>query len=73
MGSFAMKWGVKLADRLRLPMYVEATLPGKRLYERWGFQVQEIMPFDARDYGAPSKAEHYCMVRAARAADEPVQ
>ncbi|THX23237.1 hypothetical protein D6D12_08540 [Aureobasidium pullulans] len=68
--SFAMKWGVDLADRLGLPIYVEATLPGRRLYERWGFEVQETMPFDARVFGAPSKAEHYCMVRPARKADE---
>ncbi|THW24783.1 hypothetical protein D6D23_04922 [Aureobasidium pullulans] len=66
VGSFAMRWGVDFADRLGLPMYVEATLPGRRLYERWGFQVQEIMPFDARVFGAPSKAEHYCMVRPAK-------
>ncbi|THW02716.1 hypothetical protein D6D25_08526 [Aureobasidium pullulans] len=70
VGSFAMKWGVDLADRLGLPIYVEATLPGRRLYERWGFEVQETMPFDARVFGAPSKAEHYCMVRPARKADE---
>lgn len=38
-----LQWGVEKADELGLKMMVEATVEGRRLYERFGCEIKEIM------------------------------
>lgn len=66
VGQAVMKWGLDMADELGLPAYLESSGMGKGLYEKWGFVVERIMPFDAREIGHENQATHYCMVRPAR-------
>lgn len=66
VGSVAMKWGMDRADELGLEAYLESSQQGRGLYERWGFRVVKVLPFDPREYGHPNPAEHYIMVREAR-------
>lgn len=69
IGAACMKWGLDKADGLGLPAYLEATKAGKGLYERWGFKVERVMPWDSREFGDSLSAEHYCMVRDSRKVD----
>ncbi|KAF1356348.1 acyl-CoA N-acyltransferase [Delphinella strobiligena] len=64
VGSAAMKWGLDRADELGLPAYLESSRQGRGLYERWGFRVVKLLPFDAREYGHSASADHYVMVKA---------
>lgn len=69
IGNAAMKWGLDKADELGLPAYLEASQAGKGLYERCGFEVVKVFPFDARKFGNERSMEHYCMIRQPRKAD----
>jgi hypothetical protein len=42
-----MEWGIKKADELGLPAYVEATDNGYELYKEYGFKVESEMSLDA--------------------------
>ena len=39
VGSLVMRWGLDHADKLGSESFVEATVEGKPLYERFGFEV----------------------------------
>lgn len=61
IGSAMLKWGLDKADDKGMPVCLEASRAGRKLYERWGFLVKKVLPFDARKYGHTDAAEHYCM------------
>jgi len=43
-GTLLLNWGTKIADQLDLPLYLEATMLGKQLYKRSGFeQVDSVI------------------------------
>lgn len=67
VGAMHMDWGMKLADELGLPAYLEASPKGKPLYERYGFKEMGKMDFDARDWGKEYDIPHYFMLRPAKA------
>ena len=46
-----LKWGNAQADRLGLPVYLEATADGKRLYEKHGFKAVDTIEFDFAKWG----------------------
>lgn len=60
-----VRWGTQLADSEGLTAWVEASPPGYRLYERFGFEAVEVqdlaiaerfkaVPRDGEDWGANS-------------------
>ncbi|WPH01548.1 Hypothetical protein R9X50_00439500 [Acrodontium crateriforme] len=63
VGKMHLNWGLREADRLNIPVYLEASEMGRPLYERMGFESLKTMPFDARDFGYPESLEHTCMLR----------
>ncbi|OJD39894.1 gnat family protein [Diplodia corticola] len=50
-GSLQMRWGAALADGLLVPLWVEATAAGRRLYERHGAGGVEEVRDEARAAG----------------------
>ncbi|KAI9832414.1 MAG: hypothetical protein M1819_004403 [Sarea resinae] len=40
-GSLLVSWGCRTADSLNIPAFVEASMPGQRLYEKHGFVATE--------------------------------
>lgn len=47
VGRLLMEWGIKKADELGLPSYIEATDIGLKLYEAYGFKVEGELDLDA--------------------------
>jgi len=47
VGRLLMDWGVKKADELGLPAYIEATDEGLELYKAYGFKVKDNVDLDA--------------------------
>ncbi|KAF2200009.1 acyl-CoA N-acyltransferase, partial [Delitschia confertaspora ATCC 74209] len=45
VGRKLLEWGIKQADQDGVPMYLEATPPGKVMYERLGFEVLDVAEF----------------------------
>ena len=65
-GSMLLRQGLEKADRLGLPTYLDASVNGKPLYERNGFNTIGVIPFDGRRYGGRSEGKHAIMVRPAQ-------
>lgn len=67
VGRFGLQWGLEEANRLGVPVYLEATRDGIALYEKVGFVVVGPLEFDAAPYGFPGEERRlWCMVREAR-------
>lgn len=52
-GSLLLNWGTKKADELGLPIYLESSPAGHRLYQKHGFEDVQIFQADFRPYGGP--------------------
>lgn len=49
-GAMLIQWGLDKADELKLPSFLEASDAGKPLYERFGFETQEVTTWDNTKY-----------------------
>lgn len=63
IGAFGLQWGLQKADELGLPIYLESSRDGRRLYAKHGFKVLGRMDFDDSKYGPANAAEHTIMLR----------
>lgn len=64
IGSMHLTWGAEQADKLGgLPLYLESSPMGRRLYERHGFEQVCELPSDARAHGHEKDLPHVCMLR----------
>ncbi|KAK8038803.1 Acyl-CoA N-acyltransferase [Apiospora rasikravindrae] len=43
VGTLLLNWGIDVAERLGVPIYLEATIPGRNFYKRFGFQIPEFV------------------------------
>jgi GNAT superfamily N-acetyltransferase len=50
-GSLLIKWGVRLADELKINAYLESSPMAHRLYAKHGFQDIDEMVFDIAAWG----------------------
>ncbi|GAB7364771.1 hypothetical protein MBLNU230_g5569t1 [Neophaeotheca triangularis] len=66
VGKLALQWGLRAADERDLPVYLESSPMGKGLYEKFGFEVLNWLPFDAREFGGREALRHACMLRPRR-------
>jgi hypothetical protein len=64
-GSMLLEWGLKIADELHLPAYLEATPAGEQLYKAFGFEAKDKLLIDLRPWKDFHRL-HSCMVRPAR-------
>ncbi|KAF2665364.1 acyl-CoA N-acyltransferase [Microthyrium microscopicum] len=51
IGKKLTEWGIDEAQRLELPIYLDATPQGKGLYEKFQFELIEEVAFDPTKYG----------------------
>jgi hypothetical protein len=60
-----VKWGCDLADQINATCVVESSGAGKRLYEKWGFELQEdfVIVVDEKFSDRKSKGSVRFMVR----------
>ncbi|KAK5131160.1 hypothetical protein LTR08_001246 [Meristemomyces frigidus] len=65
-GSLLLQHGLAKADALKLPVYLDASVNGRALYAKHGFDVAGDFPFDGRQYGGRSEGKHWTMLRQAR-------
>jgi ribosomal protein S18 acetylase RimI-like enzyme len=57
-GSALLRWGAELADRERLPIWLEATATGYPLYRRFGFEVVDTLDLNVSErWGATRRAD----------------
>lgn len=68
IGAVHLSWGSEQADKLGLPLYLEASPMGRPLYERHGYEKVADFPMDARAHGHPKDLPHVCMLRPAKGA-----
>ncbi|PSK56908.1 hypothetical protein B9Z65_6532 [Elsinoe australis] len=63
-GKVMMRWGLKKADELGVPMYLEASAAGQHLYEQSGFVVKGDLGYDTTKYeGVTDDFQNLAMVR----------
>ena len=70
VGAALLTWGCEQADRLGVPICLESTPAGLRLYERFGFKEARTIKADMREFGwtepyDEEAAKRVWMVRAA--------
>ena len=63
VGSLLLKHGLEKADSLGLPVYLDCSVGGKPLYERYGFKVIGDFPLNCSEYGGRSNGTHWLMLR----------
>lgn len=66
VGAMSLAWGTQKADEMGLPMYLEGGPKGVALYKKWGFEVVDVLPWDAQKHGYHDSLKHLCMLRPAR-------
>ncbi len=64
-GTLLLEHGLRKADELKLPVFLHSSVGGRKLYERYGFEVKREFPLDCTQYGGRSKGAHWCMMRPA--------
>jgi len=57
-GALLIQWGVSEMDRLGLLGYLEGSMAGRRLYERFGFKGVRELVWDSRPYGGTAIDTH---------------
>ncbi|THW55132.1 hypothetical protein D6C86_03721 [Aureobasidium pullulans] len=65
-GAAALKWGLKKADELGVPAYLEASRVGRPLYAKHGFKEICELPLNARKHGYSRDGMNWCMLRDAK-------
>ncbi|PNS19018.1 Valine--tRNA ligase, mitochondrial 1 [Sphaceloma murrayae] len=66
IGGMHLRWGLGEADRLGVVGYLEGTEDGVPLYQRYGFEGREMMPFDHEALGT-REVRCLIMIRPAKA------
>lgn len=67
--SLLMKWGIDKADEAGVEMYIESSVAGKPLYEKFGLRELKVMKFDMTQLGYEGTDIHSCMWRPVRGQD----
>ncbi|KAF4976916.1 hypothetical protein FZEAL_6492 [Fusarium zealandicum] len=61
--SLLMDWGLREADRLGIPSFLEASAEGRPLYEKFGFREVKRLTIDLSVWGGPSELSFPLMLR----------
>lgn len=67
IGGTHLSWGDEQADKLGLPLYLESSPMGRKLYEKHGYEKVGDLPCDAKAFGHPKDLPHVIMIRPATA------
>lgn len=63
-GKMLLNWGLEVADRVGLEVYLDTSKAGRGLYEKEGFKLVRGVDFDRKPWGGEGIDWHGCMVRA---------
>ena len=66
VGSLLCNEGLQIADREKLPAWLEASARGRRLYQKLGFEDVEDIVIDLGKHGGEGVNTTVCMVRNVR-------
>ena len=62
-GGLLLKTMTEEADKLGVPVHLEATPEGEPLYVKWGFERTQLVVTDFSKWGGPAHHEYSVMVR----------
>lgn len=66
IGSALLEEGLALAEKLDLPVWLQASKSGRGLYVKHGFVVDEAWEVDLEPYGVDVVEPFACMIRDAK-------
>jgi hypothetical protein len=58
-----IRWGTDKADEAQLPSYLEATIIGRPLYAKMGFEPKHVETWDLAKYGIQGTDVSTIMIR----------
>lgn len=61
--TMLLDWGLRKADKEELLLYLNASVAGKRLYDKRGFEAVREVKWDLGAWGGEGEEVHVCMVR----------
>ena len=61
-----LKWGIDIADKAGLPIYLEAAPAGVKLYGSMGFAEVDKFDIDMATWGGEGIHRHVLMIRPAK-------
>ncbi|KAJ0108912.1 hypothetical protein J7T55_005455 [Diaporthe amygdali] len=64
--SLLMQWGIEKADERGVEIYLESSLAGRPLYEKFGLRTLKVFDFDMAQLGHVGIDTHTCMLRPKR-------
>jgi len=63
VGAMHMQWGFEQAEKMGLPVWLEASKMGRPLYERNGFETVGWLDVDLKSWGADPSGQNALMLR----------
>ncbi|KAL1882194.1 hypothetical protein Daus18300_000680 [Diaporthe australafricana] len=63
--SLLVRWGIHRADERGVEIYLESSMAGKPLYEKFGLRALKVFDFDMAQLGYEGIDTHTCMLRPA--------
>lgn len=67
--SLLLQWGLDQADEQGVEIYLESSVAGRPLYEKFGLRTLKVFDFDMAQLGYEGIDTHTCMLRPAKEQD----
>ncbi|KAK7713466.1 hypothetical protein SLS64_004716 [Diaporthe eres] len=67
--SLLLQWGIDKADQRGVEIYLESSLAGTPLYEKFGLRTLKVFNFDMAQLGYEGIDTHTCMLRPVKEQD----
>lgn len=67
--SLLLQWGIDSADERGVEIYLESSMAGRPLYEKFGLRTLKVFDFDMAQLGYEGIDTHTCMLRSAKEQD----
>ena len=67
--SLLLQWGIERADERAVGIYLESSVAGRPLYEKFGLRALKGLDFDMAQPGYEGIDTHVCMLRPVKEQD----
>lgn len=64
--SLLLRWGIEKADERGVEIYLESSVAGRPLYEKFGLRPLKVFEFNMAQLGFEGIDKHTCMLRPAQ-------